>query len=259
MIHPTAIVSDQANIGEGVTIGPFCVVEDRVKIGPRTVLRSHVVVRKGSVIGADCLIDSFSITGGDPNFLEFDPTVSSGVVIGDQSTLREGVTIHRSIHEGGNTRIGSKVFLMAGFHAGHDCLLEDGVVAASDALLGGHVTVGRNAFLGGNSSVHQHSRIGEGSMIGGTARITKDVAPFLLISERDDVSGLNLIGLRRRKVPTETIRELKELYHLILRSPGNPVSTVKTIEKPKSPEAIRFCEFFVPSSRSYAKGSIARS
>ncbi|MBC2603997.1 acyl-ACP--UDP-N-acetylglucosamine O-acyltransferase [Puniceicoccus vermicola] len=257
MIHPTAIVDERAVLGEGVEIGPFCIVEGAVEIGDRTHLAPNAIIRKNTRIGADCKIDSFSVIGGEPNYLGFDPATPSGVTLGDRCVIRESVTIHRSIHADTHTTVGDEVFMMANSHLGHDCIIGDRVVMANTSAMAGHVTVGNDTFFGGGAMVHQFARIGEGAMVAGLSRITRDIGPFILVGERDEISGLNLIGLRRRKVPTETIRELKHLYHAILRSKGNPIENAAQQTRPSSPEARTFQEFFISSKRGYAKNVVA--
>jgi UDP-N-acetylglucosamine acyltransferase len=257
MIHSTAIIDANSILGEGVQIGPFSIVEGAVEIGDRTTLGPHSIVRSGTRIGSDCKIDSFSVLGGEPNSLGFDPATPSGVVIGNGCIIRESVTVHRSIHVETNTVLGDGIFLMANSHIGHDCVIGDRVVLANTAAMAGHVSVGNDAFFGGGAMVHQFSRIGEGAMVSGLSRISKDISPFILVAERDEVRGLNLVGLRRRKIPSETILEIKHLFHAIMRSPGNPVELAAGQEIPSSPEALSFLEFFIPSKRGYAKSVVA--
>jgi len=252
MIHPTAVVDPGALLGENVEIGPFSVVEAGVEIGEGCCLASHVVVRRGTRLGAGCRVDSFAVLGGCPNYLGFDPRTPSRLEVGDRCVIRESVTLHRSTHEDGATRIGEDCYFMACSHVAHDCVVGDRVVLANEAALAGHILMGNDSVLGGGAMVHQFARIGEGVMIAGLSRITKDVAPFLLIAERDEISGLNLVGLRRRKVPSEAIRELKELFQKVIRSPGKPVEVAATLS-PVSEVASIFLDFFVPSKRGYVK------
>lgn len=257
MIHPTALVEDESLLGKGVEIGPFAVIEPGAEIGDGCVIAAHAVIRRGTRLGPECRVDSFAVIGGEPNHLGFDRSVPSGVEVGARTVIREAVTVHRSIEANGTTRIGENCFLMGGSHAAHDCALGDEIVLANNVSLAGHVSVGARCFLGGAAGIHQFIRIGEGAMVAGLARITKDIAPHLLVGERDEVVGLNLIGLRRRKVPTDAIRELKALYHAILRSPGNPVETAANREPPVHEEGRRFLEFFIPTKRGYAKNLVS--
>lgn len=258
MIHPTAVIEDGARIGDGVTAGPYAVIEAGARVGDGCSIAAHAVVRSAARIGPGCRIDSFAVVGGEPNHLAFDPAVPSTVEIGPETVIRESVTVHRSIQDGGVTRIGASCFLMAGAHVAHDCALADRVVMANDSMLAGHVTVGADTFIGGNSAFHQFTRIGQGAMVGGTARITRDVAPFCLVGERDELSGLNLIGLRRRKAPAAAVRELKALYHAILCTPGQPAETAAAQDPPSSAEGREFLAFFIPSKRGYVKNVVPR-
>jgi UDP-N-acetylglucosamine acyltransferase len=237
-IHPTAIIED------GVTLGDDCEIQAGAVIRRHTILGDRVVVHPGAVIG------------GDPQFLKFDRATQSGVRIGTGTTLREHVTVNRSIHAGGYTTLGEGGFLMAGAHIGHDCAVGDQVVLANDALLAGHVSVGASCFIGGGAAVHQFSRIGEGVMIGGLSRITRDLAPFIIVSERDEISGLNLVGLKRRGVPREAIRELKAVYREVFYTPGNirdVAAAVSVKGHYTSKEARLFLEFFASGKRSFAR------
>ena len=257
MIHPTAIVHEKATLGEGVVVGPYAIVEEGVRIGDHTALSAHSIVCKDSIIGSHCRLDSFSVVGNHPNSTTFDRSVPSRVEIGDRCQIREHVTIHRSTEPNGSTVIGCDAFLMAGSHIAHDCVLGDRVILANQVMIAGHVSIGDDTFFGGGVGIHQFVRIGEGVMISGNASITKDIAPFLLVGERDELSGLNLIGLRRREVPAESIRELKRLYQTVLRQPGNPVKTAAGIDLPAFAECKRFLSFFIPNKRGYAKSVLS--
>ena len=257
MIHSTAVIDPSARLGVDVSVGPYAIVEAGVEIGDGSILAPHAVVRAGTSMGAGCRVDSFAVLGGEPNFIGFDPKTASGLKIGDRCTFREGVTVHRSIHADQTTRVGDDCFFMAGSHIGHDCQVGDRIVLANQAALAGHVTMGNDSFFGGGAMIHQFSRVGDGAMVAGLSRITRDVAPFIMIGERDEVAGLNLIGLRRRKAPTSAIRELKTLFQAILRSPGKPVELAAALPSPSSSEGKTFIEFFVPSKRGYAKSVVS--
>jgi len=191
--------------------------------------------------------------GGDPNFLKFDPATVSGVRIGANSVLREHVTINRSIYAGKDTVVGARCYLMANAHVGHDCAVGDDVVLATNIMLGGHVDVGSFTFFGGGAGAHQFCRIGEGVMIAGLARITQDLAPFLLVAERNEVSGLNLVGLKRRGFSREAIAELKECYAAVFAG-GDP-RKLAAARTAKTAEARRFLEFFAGGKRGFARPS----
>ncbi len=203
MIHPTAIVEPGAILGNDCEI------------------HAHALISKHVVLGDGVVVHPFAVIGGDPQYLRFDRSTDSKVIVGKGSVLREHVTINRSIYAGQYTRLGEGCFLMAGAHVAHDCQLGDNVVMANQALLAGHVSVGSYSFIGGGAAMHQFVRVGESVMVGGHASITRDLAHYTLVAERDEVSGLNLVGLRRRGFARETIRELKEAFRDLYFTPGN--------------------------------------
>ena len=143
---------------------------------------------------------------------------------------------------------------MACAHVGHDCAVADDVVLANNVMLAGHVAVGSFTFIGGGAGIHQFTRIGESAMVGGLARITRDIAPFLMVAERDEVSGFNVVGLRRRGFSREAIAELKECYRQVF-APGDPRDHAATVLAAgvKSAEARRFLEFFAGGKRGFVR------
>jgi UDP-N-acetylglucosamine acyltransferase len=237
-IHPTAIIEEGAQLGDG------CVIH------------AHAIVKRGALLGEKVVVHAFAVVGGDPQYLKFDPAIESAVRIGPGSVLREHVTINRSIHSGQATVLGARCFLMAGSHVAHDCLVGHDVVLANNALLGGHVAVGDNTFVGGGAAVHQFCRVGDGVMIGGVSPITQDVAPYLMVADRNEVAGLNLVGLRRRGVAREAIAELKDCYHAVFGG-GDPrkLAAARLGAGVQGGEARRFLEFFAGGKRGFARPS----
>ena len=216
-IHPQAVVSPEAHLGSDVEIGPFCVVEAGVTIGDGTLLANHVVVKSNTELGAGNHVFEGAVLGGLAQHVQI-PERTGGLVIGQGNIIRENTTIHRSLDEGGTTRIGDKCLLMVGTHIAHDCKVGDGVILTNNVLLGGHVEVAERAYLGGASAVHQFCRIGRLAMIGGMARIKKDVPPFVLVDDGTSlIVGLNKIGLRRNGFAREEIQQLNLVYRLIYR------------------------------------------
>jgi len=255
MIHPTAIVANDALIGEGVAIGPCAVVESGVELGAGCVLHAHACVRRGAVLGARVQVHPGAVVGGAPQMLKWDEATASGVRVGDGTILREGVTINRSTRAGEFTVVGRDCFLMACAHVAHDCVLGDRVILANNALLAGHVSVGAGSFVGGGAAVHQYVRVGETVMIGGLARITRDVPHFTLVAERDEISGLNQVGLRRRGLAREAVAELKALFHKVYGL-GNPRErAAEALESGGvcSAEGRLFLEFFLGGKRGVAR------
>lgn len=192
-----------AQLGVDCEIQAYAIISRHVQLGDRVVVYPHAYI------------------GGDPQYLKFDRSLSTGVKVGAGTIFREYATVNRSIHGGKSTTVGENCFFMAGSHVGHDCEVGNHVVLANNALLAGHVSIGDYTFFGGGAAIHQFSRVGPGAMVSGLARITRDVPPFLLVAERDDVTGFNLVGLKRRGVTREAIRELKEAYRQVYYLSGN--------------------------------------
>jgi UDP-N-acetylglucosamine acyltransferase len=217
-IHPLAVVSPHAELGTNVRIGPFCVVEAGVVLGDGCHLAARVTVKSGTVLGRDNLILEGSVLGGMPQHLHM-PTHPGTVAIGDGNVIRENVTVHRALEAGHVTRIGDGCLLMVGAHVAHDCTVDDDVVLTNGTMLGGHVEVGNRAYLGGAVAVHQFCRIGRLAMIGGLARVVRDVPPFVTLDGATGmVVGLNRVGLRRAGFTTSDVAELKAAYRVIYRS-----------------------------------------
>jgi len=237
-IHPTALVEPGAQLGDGCEIQAFA------------------VITKHCVLGERVVVHPFAVLGGDPQYLKFDRAIASGVRVGAGTVIREHVTINRSIHAGGFTVVGENCFLMAASHVAHDCAVGNNVVLANAALLGGHATVGDHSFLGGGAAVHQFCRVGEGVMVAGNASITRDVAHFTMVAERDEIVGFNAVGLRRRGISRPAIAELKQAFHAVYFTPGNIRSVAAealAVGTYTTAEARRFLEFFSEGKRSFAR------
>jgi UDP-N-acetylglucosamine acyltransferase len=224
-IHPYAVVSPLAQIGQNVEIGAFCVIEENVIIADGCSLASHVVVKAGTRLGPDNRVYEHAVLGGLPQHAS--PKEAPGELeLGARNTIREFVTMHRSLHMQGVTRVGSDNLLMAGAHVGHDSNVGSRVILTNNVLLAGHVTVEDRANLSGGAAVHQFCRIGRLAMVGGHARIKKDVPPFVMVDDATSmIVGLNFIGLRRNGFTSEHIQQLKDAYRLIFRR-GLPWSEV---------------------------------
>jgi UDP-N-acetylglucosamine acyltransferase len=237
-----------------MSVHPAAIIEEGVRLGAGCVVHAHAVIRKNSVLGDGVVVHPFAVVGGDPQYLKFDPATASGVRVGAGTVIREHVTINRSIHAGKDTIVGARCFLMACAHAGHDCELADDVVLANNVMLAGHVTVGSFTFVGGGAGIHQFVRIGEGAMVGGLTRLTKDVAPFLMVAERDEVPGFNVVGLKRRGFSRESIRELKDCYHAVFAG-GDPrkLAAARLAAGVQNAEARRFLEFFAAGKRGFVR------
>jgi UDP-N-acetylglucosamine acyltransferase len=252
MIHPAALVEPGAEIGDGCRIGPFAVVEAGARLGPGCVLAAHAIVRSSATLGAGVRVDSFAVVGGDPQDLAFDRASATRVEVGDGSVLREHVTVHRATAPGGATRIGAGCLLMAGAHVAHDCQVGSGAILANGCMLGGHVEVGGQAFVSGGVAVHQFCRIGGGALVSGNAVITEDVAPQLLAHGRNEVAGLNLVGLRRRGASPAVIAELKQAYRTVFEPGASCADQARRAlagDAFATPEGRAFLEFFLGGRR----------
>jgi UDP-N-acetylglucosamine acyltransferase len=237
-VHPTAIVEDGAQLGEG------CVVH------------AYAIIARHAVLGEGVVVHPHAVVGGDPQDLSFDVASVTGVRIGARTTIREHVTIHRATRPAGWTEVGADCFLMVGCHIAHDCRLADRVIVANNVLFAGHIQVGEAAFIGGGVTMHQFSRIGEGAMVGGASRISQDVPPFTMVTERDDIIGLNLVGLRRRGVPRATVDEIKRAFRAVNVRVGNMREIAEAALASgafTSAEARRYLEFFGAGKRGIAR------
>lgn len=230
-IASTAIISKSAKIGRNVRIGHYAIVEDDAEIGDGCVLNQHAIVRRFAILKENVFVDSFAVVGGDNQDLKFDPKVKSGVIIGAGTQIREGATIHRASHEGEYTIVGKSCLLMGASHVAHDCILGDHVILANGVLLAGHIKAHSHCILGGSAVFHQFIRIGELAFISGNASMGCDIPPFVLASERNEIHGLNIVGLRRANYTNEDLRDLKNLYRRILATPGNPAELAKTVRE----------------------------
>ena len=254
-IHPTAVIDPQADVHPSAEIGPYVVVEGPVRIGAGTVLRPHAHVTGHTEIGAGCRVFSGAVVGEVPQDRAFAGGVSF-CRVGDETVIREGVTIHRGTDAGSATVVGRRGFLMANSHVGHNCHVGDDVVLANGALLAGHVHVGDRAFISGNSAVHQFVRVGDLVMVGGLTKITQDVPPFFMVDDRGTCVGVNVIGLQRAGFTPEERRDAKRAYALIYRA---HLSLPHTIEQLAECAATQTCrrilEFLkAPSRRGIADG-----
>tara|TARA_Y100000816_G_C26103118_1_gene585198 strand:- start:1200 stop:1985 length:786 start_codon:yes stop_codon:yes gene_type:complete len=219
MFHKTAIIDSNAKISENVQIGPYSVIGPDVEIESNTVLHSHVNITGNTKIGKNNQIYPYASIGTPPQDLKYKGEKNS-LVIGDNNKFREYVNINPGTQQGGGvTCIGDNNLFMVYCHVAHDCKLSNNIVLANNVQVGGHVTIEKNAIVGGSCAIHQFSRIGESAMIGGMTGVLSDVIPFgLSMGNRNNLMGLNLIGLRRLKVSNENIKKLQLAYEKIFKS-----------------------------------------
>ena len=252
MIHPTAIVSANAEIDENVEIGPYSVIADNVFIASGTVLGPHVTVDPYVSIGPDCHIFQYASVGGEPQAVKFKGE-KTYVKIGRGTVVREFVTINRGTAFGtGITEIGEENLLMAYCHVAHDCKTGRRVVLANNATLAGHITIGEYVTIGGLVAIHQFVRIGEYAYVGGKSAIPKDIPPYVIAAgDRARLYGLNRVGLKRFGFSEATVTALKRVYRIFFRI---GITLNEAIERSLAevdhlPEVINFINFIKSSNR----------
>lgn len=216
-IHSTAVVDPAAKLGTGVTVGPFAIIEKDVVIGDNSEIHGHALIAAGTTIGKKCRIFSGAVVGNIPQDLKFE-NEKTYVTIGDNTTIREFVTINRATNHSVYTRIGDNCLIMAYTHIAHDCQLANNVVVANATNMAGHVVIEEHVGIGGMCAIHQFVHIGAHSFIGGMSAIKKDVPPYILaMGEPLKFAGLNSVGLQRRNFSPETMALLKKAYKMIYR------------------------------------------
>lgn len=220
-IHETAVVDAAAKVGTDVSIGPYCVVGPDVALGDGVVLKAHVVVDGLTKIGEGTQIYPFASIGLPPQDLKYAGEKST-LTVGRNNVIREYVTMNPGTEGGGmETRVGDDGLFMIGAHVAHDCQVGNHVIMANNATLAGHVSVGDFAVIGGLAAVHQFVRIGEHAMIGGLSGVEHDVIPFgSVMGERASLSGLNIIGLKRRGFDRDTIHGIRAAYRKLFAAVG---------------------------------------
>jgi len=246
-VHPTALVDSSAEIDESAQIGPYCVIEGPVRIGPRTTLAPYVHIQGHTTIGSDCRLHSGVAVGDVPQDRAFQGH-ESYVVIGDGTTLREHVTVHRGTIPGSTTRLGNRCMLMAHAHVGHNCVVQDDVMLVNGVLLGGHVEVGRRAVISGNTGVHQFCRIGEFAMIGGLSKITQDVVPYFMVDGHGLCAGINRVGMRRGGIGRDDMEDAKNAFKILCRTKGTLKVAIERLDAAMQTPTGRLIHQFVATS-----------
>lgn len=253
--HPGAVVSSRAKIGEDVTIGPFAVIEDDVVIGNGCSIDSNVSVKSGARIGNNVKIYHGAAVAGPPQDLKF-AGEKSELIVGDNTIIREFVTLNRGTIAHGKTEIGENCLFMAYSHAAHDSIIGNNVILANSVQMGGHVEIGDCAIIGGGTVIHQFSLIGEHAMIGGGFRITQDILPYSSVAGYPlRCLGINSIGLKRRGFSEETIAILKKLFRCLMSKKMNTTEALEKIEREiqKIPEVVNVLNFLKKSERGVIK------
>lgn len=251
-VDARAVVHPEAELGAGVSVGPFTIIEAGVTIGAGTQIASNVLMASGTSVGQNCLIGHGAVLGTLPQYLGFDPKVKSTLEIGDNNTIREYCTLNRGTQHRQKTVVGSNCYIMTYAHVGHDCILGNHIVMANAVNLGGHVVLEDYVGIGGMTPIHQFVRIGGHCFIGGGYRVVKDVPPYILGSgEPIRFAGLNSVGLSRRGFDKDVIAHLKLAYRILYRRKLNISQAVAQIksELEITPEVRNIIDFIESSER----------
>ena len=259
MKQPLAYIHPAAKIASSVVIDPFVTIDANVEIGEGTRILSGATILEGSRIGKNCTIFPNAVIGAIPQDLKFVGEETTAI-IGDNTTIRECVTVNRGTAAKGKTVVGSNCLLMAYSHVAHDCIVGDNVIIANASQLAGEVIVDNFAIIGGGTLVHQFCHLGAHVMIQGGALINKDIPPFVKAArEPIAYTGVNSVGLRRRGFSSETIREIQEVYRYIYMSNLNVSDAIERIEAelPATPERDEILQFVRNSKRGIIRGYFA--
>lgn len=230
-IANTAIIDPQAELGAGVSVGHYTLIGRGAVIGEGTEIGPHVMIEPGTTIGKHCRIFQGAQIGGEPQITGFDPSMPSGTRIGDNTVIREYVTIHRSGVENEATTIGENCMLMGYVHVAHDCVIGNHVTVVNYVGLSGHIVVEDFAFISGMIGFHQHVRIGTCAMVGGMSGVNQDVLPYSMVSGVPArLLGINTVGLRRQHMKPEVRTALKSAIHYIRSPEWNTTQVIEKIE-----------------------------
>jgi UDP-N-acetylglucosamine acyltransferase len=255
MVHPTAVIHPQAQIGADCDIGPYCIIGGQVTLGDGCKLHPHVVIDGRTKLGRGNEIYPFASIGLKTQDLKWKGGVTR-LEIGDNNVFREGVTIHSATSDGDATILGSNNVLLTYVHIAHDCRLGNGIIMSGFAGLAGHVVIEDNVVLGGYVAVHQFCRIGKLSMVGGCSKLRQDLAPFMLADGSPaETHTINKVGLERHGIPETSINALKQAYKIIFREGLTIPNALAKIEGelPALPEIKYLVEFARTSERGISK------
>lgn len=253
-IHPSSFVSPGAELDASVVVGPFCYLGPKVRIGTGTTLGPHVTIQGKTTIGEDNRFMGQAAIGGYPQDLKY-AGEESGLAIGDGNVIREFVTINIGTAAGSwITSIGDRNLLMACSHVAHDCVLEDDIIVANNVLLAGHVRIESEANIAGGAAVNHFVTIGRNAMVGGMARVIKDVPPFMVLEGSPArVRGVNTIGLRRRGFGEEAISQLRDAFRRLFAEDTPASLALQEMEARGGwcPEVRRLMSFLRDMERGY--------
>lgn len=232
IVHPTAIISDGAKIGDNVSIGPYSIIGDHVTIGDNCVLHSNVVIDGHTTLGSENEIFPFAVLGKAPQHVKYEGEKST-LEIGDRNIIRENVTMHPGTQVGTmKTIVGNDNMFFVGSHVAHDCILGNNIIMTNDSMLAGHVELADYVYIGGNSAVKQFVRIGPHAMIAGMTAAMADVIPFgSVFGSRGFLVGLNLVGLKRRGFDKDEISAVRRAYRMLFADEGKFSERLEEVEE----------------------------
>lgn len=257
-ISPLAVVDPEAQLGENITVEPFAIIKKDVIIGDNCHIYPHAIILDGARIGNNCNVFPGAVIAGIPQDLKFkgEDTIA---IIGDNTTLRECVTVNRGTASKGQTVVGRNCLIMAYSHIAHDCVLKDHVIVGNASQIAGEVEIDDYAIISGGSLVHQFTRISKHVMIQGGSRIGKDIPPYTLIG-RDPIvyCGINIVGLRRRGFTNQQVFLIQDIYRTLYTRGLNNTDAIKAIETEYEPceERDLILNFIKNSKRGIVRGSI---
>jgi UDP-N-acetylglucosamine acyltransferase len=257
VIDSTAKVSSEAEIGDDVEIGAYSIIYPKVTIGKGTRIANNVTIFGTTIIGENNKISPYVVIGGEPQDLKYKGSQTS-ILIGRNNIIREFVTINRGTeHGGGKTVIGNNNFLMISSHIAHDCIIGNNTVIANLSIMGGHVKIEDDVGVSGLVAIHQFVTIGRLSYVGGWARVSMDVPPFMLVAGQGDqarVVGVNSIALVRKGIPQETILALKRAHKILWRQHIPRSEAIKMLENDKQPYEVKYLLEFLKRMQGGKKG-----
>lgn len=259
MNQPLANIHPEAKIGKNVVVEPFATIEKDVVIGDDCWIGANAVIHNGARIGNGCKIFPSAIISGIPQDLKFKGEITT-CEIGNNTIVREFVTLNRGTEDRWKTKVGDNCLIMAYVHLAHDCFVGNNCILSNGTQLAGHVTIDDFAIFGGTCAVHQFSKIGSHVMVGGGSLVRKDIPPFVKAGrEPISYSGVNVVGLRRRGFSNESIATIQEIYRIIYQKGYNTAKAVKEVESsvPQSEEKDLILKFIENSERGIMKGYVS--
>ncbi len=254
-IHKTALIHPDSVMGDGVKIGSYSIIGAKVKIGKGTVIGQRVVIEGDTQIGENCAIYTGAVIGSIPQDLKYGGE-DTRVIIGNNTVIREYVTINKGTVSTKETRIGDNCLLMAYVHVAHDCIVGNRVILANVVTLAGHVVIEDRVIIGGLTPIHQFVRIGLMAIVGGASRVNKDIPPYCkAVGNPIELFGLNTIGLRRANFSSEVRAELKKIYKVFFRSKFNTTQALEMLQNETNlgDEVKYFIKFVKESKRGICK------